>query len=318
MTQSHDEFLDFYAKSRVQNEEKRSDGEASSGYTSQRFNRLLLPILSAFGHRTGDRVGAKDHGFRQQVGSELFFNETPRPYDKPYGVDFEIPEKKKKVKQSKTALGILSEVMQREGKQAKNMFEHKVFMNGQTECSFRFEGRTIAKGVGRSQTESKKQCAANVLSVFKYEPTMKPRFGAIVTAYALGLKMSKKKGGGKEKAIGRGRWSSVSVDHRAQSAQCRYELVVVSERKAFAPKAVDVAVDELYLERWHEFEARGHEIPTHCHRLLDGDGRRVFEIDAKTECVGAVKTEQDSSAKMEHIAMPPPHSKLMAAMKVDF
>lgn len=325
VSQSHEEFIAFYAKSRIEHEQKLDEEDLNAmdddtNMNWMRFNHLLLPILYQFGHRRGNRIGITDYGPNRRMmsgglQSEILFSERDRRrYDKTYGVDYPIPEKKKKIKQPKNAQSILSELMQTEGLRANQMYEVREYMGGSKECSFHFEGKLVAQGVGSSKVEAKRECALNVVSKLKTDPMLKPRFGVMILTKELGLTVSKQKGKKKKKKNGRHSktYSSVPValggriTHNAAfgGAECRYRYVNHPQNHLQGGSNGngngnhmdrEHAVDELYLERWDEFDGRGHEIPTHCHALLDDKGRRLEEVEVMT----AVKVDIDIDVKRD-------------------
>ena len=343
VSQSHDEFVDFYADSRIDFERKMEEKDLihppDADRHWMRFNHLLLPILRQFDHRRGARIGVEDYGVDRKVSSDMLFsakNEKPRFGDKWYGVDFEIPEKKKKVKAAKNAMSIINEVMQREGMRAKEMYKVEESVNGQVVVSFHYEGKVVAIGMGPNGFAARKQCAMNVISRFKSEDEYRPRFATMILTKELGLTVSKNKGKMKKQKPSLSlQYGAVPValNGRHRRNDHRYEYVDVDgNRKTVhhddARKEEDIAVDLMYLSRWNEFDSRGHEIPTHCHGLLDVDGRKVAEIEVKTQIMDKpekskieenvkpeitervkaeieVKVEADSIA----ISMPLPHSK---------
>lgn len=248
------------------------------------------------------------------------FSEKPRPYDKLYGVDYPVPEKKPKIKQQATATTIITELMQREQKRAKDMFKYGT-SEGNMQCTFKYEGSIIGYGMGSTKVEARKQCAESVLATFQTEPVMKQKFGKMIMQKQFGLKVKKKK---KDKGdLRKGRWSAVAVTlkltHKGHRSRCRYEYQPRLQ-EMYKQEEVDVAVDEMYLERWNEFDGRGHHVPSHCHALLTEDGWKMTEVEVMTS-VRIIKDEQKLKVKEEVkvkeemdvdpvISMPLPHSQL--------
>merc|ERR1712087_925765 len=81
----------------------------------------------------------------------------------------------------------------------------------------------------------------------------------------------------------------------------------------------------MYLERWNEFDDRGHDVPSHCHALLDGNGWKMIEVEVMTSVGSADKIKsEETKVKAEEtivkaeelmdvapvISMPLPNSQL--------